>query len=85
MRKIFMSFLIYTLLFSSAFPQTILRMIGPEDVGGAWREIIKRFEEKNPDIKIKYISGPWSTDERQNMYIRSFLGKDPIEIVYMVL
>ena len=78
-----MSFLIYMLLFSSASSKTVLRMIGPEDVGGAWREIIKRFEEKNPDIKIKYLSGPWSTDERQNMYIRSFLGGDPIEIVYM--
>ncbi len=79
-----MTFLIYMLLFSFSFPKpVVLRMIGPEDVGGAWREIIKRFEEKNPGIKIKYISGPWSTDERQNMYIRSFLGGDPIEIVYM--
>ncbi len=58
-------------------------MIGPEDVGGAWKEIIDQFEKEHPDIKIKYISGPWSTDERQNMYIRSFLAGDPIEIVYM--
>jgi multiple sugar transport system substrate-binding protein len=60
-----------------------LRMIGPEDVGGAWGEIIKRFHQKHPDIRIHYISGPWSTDERQNMYIRSFLSGDPIELVYM--
>jgi multiple sugar transport system substrate-binding protein len=60
-----------------------LRMIGPEDVGGAWGEVIKRFQDRNPAIRIHYISGPWSTDERQNMYIRSFLSGDPIELVYM--
>jgi multiple sugar transport system substrate-binding protein len=58
-------------------------MVGPEDVGGAWGEIIKRFEERNPAIRIHYISGPWSTDERQNIYVRSFLSGDPIELVYM--
>jgi len=60
-----------------------LRMIGPEDVGGAWGEVIRRFQARNPAIRIHYISGPWSTDERQNMYIRSFLSGDPIELVYM--
>jgi multiple sugar transport system substrate-binding protein len=60
-----------------------LRMIGPEDVGGAWGEVIRRFQARNPDTRIHYISGPWSTDERQNMYIRSFISGDPIELVYM--
>ncbi len=60
-----------------------LRMIGPEDVGGAWGEVIRRFQARNPEIRIHYISGPWSTDERQNMYIRSFLSGAPIELVYM--
>jgi multiple sugar transport system substrate-binding protein len=66
-----------------AFCQTVLRMIGPEDIGGAWAEVIRNFHERNPGIKINYISGPWSTDERQNMYIRSFLGGKPFELVYM--
>ncbi len=61
----------------------VLRMIGPEDIGGAWHDIIKRFEAKNPDIRIKFISGPWSTGRREDMYIRSFMGGDPIELVYM--
>jgi multiple sugar transport system substrate-binding protein len=68
---------------SPIFSQTVLRMVGPEDMGGAWTEIIKRFHERHPGIKIHYISGPWSTDERQNMYIRSFLSGDPFELVYM--
>ncbi len=70
--------------FNFSYSETVvLRIIGPEDVGNAWHIIIKQFEEKHPNIKIKYISGPWSTDERQNMYIRSFLGNEPVEIVYM--
>ncbi len=77
--------ILFTLsIFRFSFSETtVLRMIGPEDIGNAWHTIIEQFEKKNPDIKIKYISGPWSTDERQNMYIRSFLGKEPVEIVYM--
>jgi multiple sugar transport system substrate-binding protein len=58
-------------------------MVGPEDLGGAWAEVIKRFQEKNPGIRIEYTSGPWSTDERQNMYIRSFISGNPFELVYM--
>ncbi|MBI5578094.1 MAG: extracellular solute-binding protein [Deltaproteobacteria bacterium] len=67
----------------SANAQQFLRMVGPEDVGGAWGEVISRFHAQHPDIKVDYISGPWSTDERQNMYIRSFLGGDAFELVYM--
>jgi multiple sugar transport system substrate-binding protein len=75
----------YSITFFSypAGAQQLLRMIGPEDIGGAWGEVIRRFHASNPDIKIDYVSGPWSTDERQNMYIRSFLGGDAFELVYM--
>jgi multiple sugar transport system substrate-binding protein len=68
---------------SSIFSQTVLRMVGPEDIGGAWAEIIKRFQGKNPGIRIEYTPGPWSTDERQNTYIRSFISGNPLELVYM--
>jgi multiple sugar transport system substrate-binding protein len=74
---------LFWVLPSPIFSQTGLRMIGPEDVGGAWGEIIGRFHGRHPEIKIHYISGSWSTDERQNMYIRSFLSGDPFELVYM--
>jgi multiple sugar transport system substrate-binding protein len=68
---------------TSVSSQTVLRMIGPEDLGGAWAEVIRNFHDKHPDIQIDYVSGPWSTDERQNMYIRSFLSGNPFELVYM--
>jgi len=45
--------------------------------------VIRRFHAAHPDIRIDYISGPWSTDERQNMYIRAFLAEDAFELVYM--
>ena len=87
MAKVIRSFIFCMTLFLAlpcpVFSQTVLRMIGPEDVGGAWTEIIERFHERHPDIKVHYLSGPWSTDERQNMYIRSFLSGDPFELVYM--
>ncbi len=81
--KLFIFFLLSIFNFSFSSEKIVLRMIGPEDIGNGWHTIIKEFEKQNPNIKIKYISGPWSTDERQNMYIRSFLGKEPVEIVYM--
>lgn len=60
-----------------------IRLVGLEDSTGAWAEIIARFERAHPGIHVEYIPGPSSTDERQNMYIRSFLGGDPFEIVLM--
>src|SRR3989339_1702646 len=66
-----------------ASSRTELRMIGPEDIGGAWAEVIGRFHAEHPEIRIRYMSGPWSSDDRQNMYIRAFLGGAPFELVYM--
>lgn len=68
-----------------ASSRTVLRMIGPEDIGGSWAEVIARFEKENPGVTIDYISGPPSTDEREGMYVRSFLAGDPFELVYMDL
>ncbi|HSB06752.1 MAG TPA: extracellular solute-binding protein [Thermodesulfobacteriota bacterium] len=81
-------FLTFFCILFLAFPipvssQVVLRMIGPEDLGGAWTEIVERFHERNPGIRIRYIPGPWSTDQRQDMYIRSFISGDPYELVYM--
>ena len=78
-----LSILFLLLLPGETCPQVVLRMIGPEDAGGAWAEIIGRFQESHSGIRIDYFSGPWSTDERENMYIRSFLGGDPFELVYL--
>jgi predicted ribonuclease YlaK len=53
------SLLFIFVLPSSAFLQVPLRMIGPEDAGGAWAEIIRRFHDKHPNISINYVAGPW--------------------------
>ncbi|QJA06529.1 extracellular solute-binding protein [Thermosulfurimonas marina] len=81
-RRVLFLILVFFWASGGARPVT-LRMVGPEDVNGAWAEIIRRFEARHPQIRIQYLSGPWSTDDRQNMYIRSFLSGDPFEIVYM--
>jgi len=80
---LFWIFIYSPYLFAKENKKIVLRMIGPEDVTGAWHEIIKRFEKKYPNIKIRYITGPSDTSKREEMYIRSFLGGDPIELVYM--
>jgi multiple sugar transport system substrate-binding protein len=83
LKPIILSFLFFLILPGHASSQVVLRIIGPEDVAGAWAEIIGRFQERHSGIQIDYFSGPWSTDERENMYIRSFLAGDPFELVYM--
>jgi hypothetical protein len=80
-RALALFLLLLLVLPASAFSRTVLRMIGPEDIGGAWAEVIRIFHERQPDIKIDYISGPRSTDERQNVDIRSFLRGDCFELV----
>ena len=81
-RLLFLELLLFA---AAAFAQEVksVRMIGLEDGSRAWAEIIAQFERARPDIRVTYIPGPSSTDERQNMYIRSFLGGDPFEIVLM--
>jgi multiple sugar transport system substrate-binding protein len=76
-------FLFVLILPTPVSSQTVLRMIGPEDIEGGWGEVIARFEGNHPDITVDYFSGPWSTDERRNMYVRSFLAGDPFELIYM--
>jgi multiple sugar transport system substrate-binding protein len=86
MARIARTVLLPLLLLSAAvFPlgASTIRMVGLEDNTGAWTEIIARFESAHPGVNVEYIPGPSSTDERQNMYIRSFLGGDPFEIVMM--
>lgn len=79
---LFLQLFLLSVLFFSLKAETI-RMVGLEDNTGAWAEIIARFERAHPGILVEYIPGPSNTDERQNMYIRSFLGGDPFEIVLM--
>ncbi|RLG09522.1 hypothetical protein DRN73_09775, partial [Candidatus Pacearchaeota archaeon] len=46
---LFWIFIYSPYLFAKENKKIVLRMIGPEDVTGAWHEIIKRFEKKYPN------------------------------------
>ncbi|MFC1521724.1 ABC transporter substrate-binding protein [Elusimicrobiota bacterium] len=62
---------------------TLSILLGP-DIGGAWKTVAKRFEEKHPDISIDIIEGSQSTNSREDLYTTSFLsGESSYDLVYM--
>lgn len=62
---------------------TVTILIAP-DQGGGWKAIAQEFEKKYPDTVVSLKEGPASTDERENMYTRSFMAEDRVyDIVYM--
>ncbi|MBD3163083.1 MAG: extracellular solute-binding protein [Candidatus Eisenbacteria bacterium] len=61
-----------------------LRFLDRPDEGGAWAEILSRFEERHPEIDVELVEGPTSTDTREGMYATTFLsGEATYDIVYM--
>jgi multiple sugar transport system substrate-binding protein len=58
-------------------------LIAP-DQGGGWKAVAAEFEKEHPGIKVSLKEGPASTDERENMYTRSFMAEDGVyDVVYM--
>lgn len=61
-----------------------LRYLASPDVGGSTRELIRRFEARNPGIRVRMVEGPGSTDARANMYSTAFMGgRATYDIVHM--
>ncbi|EGK84652.1 ABC transporter substrate-binding protein [Microcoleus vaginatus PCC 9802] len=49
-----------------------------------WRPFVKEFEQKNPDIRINLIEGPFDTNLIENLYTSAFLlGESPYDIINM--
>lgn len=74
-------------LFSSsslAKEKTKITFLWWPDPGGGFEEAISDFEKENPDIDVKMIKGPTSTDTRETMYVTSFLaGEATYDMVLM--
>ncbi|MBN1586467.1 MAG: ABC transporter substrate-binding protein [Candidatus Omnitrophica bacterium] len=61
-----------------------LRFMDAPDIGGAWAQLIDRFEAAHADIHIELIEGPASTNAREEIYTEAFLSGEPIfDLVYM--
>ncbi|MEG4074593.1 ABC transporter substrate-binding protein [Microcoleus sp. Pol14C2] len=49
-----------------------------------WKPFVKEFEQKNPDIRINLIEGPFDTNLIENLYTSAFLlGESPYDIINM--
>ena len=71
-------------LSSTARKKIVISALMPPDITGAWHEVIAKFNSLNPDLEVRYIEGPSSTDTREMLYTTSFLaGKSPYDIVFM--
>ncbi|MEE8424484.1 MAG: ABC transporter substrate-binding protein, partial [Elusimicrobiota bacterium] len=64
--------------------KNVVRYLTSPDIGGAGREIIARFEAKNPGIKVEMVEGPSATNTREDMYATSFIGEEnTYDVIFM--
>ena len=86
--KICGSIAIGLLLTFSLFPpasgasRELLVLMEPDGTGG-WRELANRFNASHPEVPVRLVEGPPSTDTREDMYSTSFLaGRNGYDVVY---
>lgn len=61
-----------------------IRFFTEPDTGGAFREIIARFEKARPGVRVEMVEGPASTDAREEMAVGGFLsGDSPYDVVLL--
>ena len=49
-----------------------------------WRPFVQEFEQKNPDIRINLVEGPFDSNLIENLYTSAFLlGDSPYDIINM--
>ncbi|MEG4212567.1 ABC transporter substrate-binding protein [Microcoleus sp. S13_B4] len=49
-----------------------------------WKPFVREFEQKNPDIRINLIEGPFDSNLIENLYTSAFLlGESPYDIINM--
>ncbi|MBI2900207.1 MAG: ABC transporter substrate-binding protein [Planctomycetes bacterium] len=62
----------------------VVRFLDQPDSGGAWKEIIARFEAAHPGVHVELVEGPPATNVREDMYATSFLSGDgTYDLAYM--
>jgi multiple sugar transport system substrate-binding protein len=63
--------------------KTLLRVLMEPDGRGAWRELFRRFEEENPDIRVILIEGPAANDAREDLCVQAlFSGTGDLDLIY---
>src|SRR5574339_601833 len=47
-----------------------------------WRPFLEEFEQKNPDIKLNLVEGPFDTNLQENLLTSAFLlGDSPYDVL----
>lgn len=63
--------------------KTVLRVLMEPDGRGVWRELFRRFESENPDIRVQLIEGPAANDAREDLCVQSlFSGAGDLDLIY---
>src|SRR4029077_16028901 len=87
--EIFGSALLLVLLIVSLRPADTgsnrgeLSLLMEPDGTGVWHRLLDRFNQGHPNIPVRLVEGPASTDTREDMYSTAFLaGSGGYDIVY---
>jgi multiple sugar transport system substrate-binding protein len=51
-----------------------LSLLMEPDGTGVWHRLLDRFNRTHPNIPVRFVEGPGSTDTREDMYSTAFLG-----------
>lgn len=64
-------------------PVVITMMTQGQDLAN-WRPFLKEFEDKNPDIRLNLVEGPFDTNLQENLLTSAFLlGDSPYDVLNM--
>ncbi|HEY9633848.1 MAG TPA: ABC transporter substrate-binding protein [Coleofasciculaceae cyanobacterium] len=64
-------------------PVVITMMTQGQDMAN-WRPFLKEFEDKNPDIRLNLVEGPFDTNLQENLLTSAFLlGDSPYDVLNM--
>ncbi|MEG4862819.1 MULTISPECIES: ABC transporter substrate-binding protein [unclassified Microcoleus] len=75
--------LLFILPALSKQPVTLTMLMQGQDIAN-WKPFVKEFEQKNRDIRINLIEGPFDTNLVENLYTSAFLlGDSPYDIINM--
>ena len=67
----------------SAQAVTVLKVIKPNYISD-FTQNIAEFNEANPDIQVKFIDAPTSTEKRHQLYVSALSGKDSSIDIYWI-
>jgi len=67
-----------------AQPPVVITLMAQGQVLANWRPFFQEFQDKNPDIQLNLVEGPFDTNLQENLLTSAFLlGDSPYDILNM--